>query len=470
MNPNNSPWLHQLKLTRPIEAMSSDITADVVVVGAGIAGVMTSYFLLKYTERRVVLIEGSRVAHGATGHNGGQIVSDFEKGFGELVREFGLEKAADAEKAVRSSWILLEEIYQSAVLETPLSSFMGYNGYRSIEHVIEEVRSNVLRKDAGLQTYPIYIASEAEHEKIPAEYRYFYELIPQKDILSLLETSDESYIAATSTKKGCINSAMLSEEMVGYFLANFKDRFRLFEHSSVRLLELNKDDAKLFITTNKKNGTPEDSFEAVAQRVILCTNGFERIRIKNNVGDDIDAKFHHMVNGDIGYMSAYLKKLDEPPTALSYHDQKGPDLETADSFDAIPYYYLTRRPYELENNETHNLITIGGPEELISETQDYDRQAAFSAGMGEKLDEFLKKTLKKEEKKDLEYKFQWHGIMCYTPSGMRVIGAEPKNTILMYNLGCNGVGIMSSIYGGSKIAKLVAGETFPPSVFDPKTE
>jgi glycine/D-amino acid oxidase-like deaminating enzyme len=56
--------------------------------------------------------------------------------------------------------------------------------------------------------------------------------------------------------------------------------------------------------------------------------------------------------------------------------------------------------------------------------------------------------------------------MGYTKNGVRLIGPEPKNAALMYNLGCNGVGILPSIYGGEKISRLIGGETMPPSIFD----
>lgn len=471
MDTNHSPWLHQLKVTRPVDRISSDMETDIAVVGAGIAGIMTAYFVLKYTDKSVILIEGSRVAHGATGHNAGQIVSDFEKGFAELVREFGMDKAADAERSVRSVWVLLEEIYQEAALSTPLSSFMGYDGFCSIEHMVEEIRSSVLRLEAGLQTYPIYVAKEIAHdERFLKEYRDLYEVVPRSDIASLLETDDENYIGATSTKKGCINSAMLSEEIVGYLLAKYAERFKLFEHSPISTVNLDSDKAVLDVSVIRDHKGRKDLYKLEAKGVVLCTNGFERIKLINNAGSDIDAKFHHMVNGDVSYMSAYLEDLKEPPTALAYHDR---DVEfdankLKNPLTAPAYYYMTRRPYEIEKNETHNLICIGGPEKQIPETQNYDRQEAFSKEMGDKIDEFVKRTLKKEKKRDLEYKFQWHGIMCFTPTGMRVVGPEPKNPVLMYNLGCNGVGIMASIYGGSKIAKMIAGETFPPSVFDPK--
>jgi glycine/D-amino acid oxidase-like deaminating enzyme len=56
--------------------------------------------------------------------------------------------------------------------------------------------------------------------------------------------------------------------------------------------------------------------------------------------------------------------------------------------------------------------------------------------------------------------------MGYTTNGMRAIGPEPLNPVLMYNLGCNGVGILPSIYGGRKIAEFLNGEVEERSMFD----
>ncbi len=465
MNPNNSPWLAQLNLSREVKVIKENCDCDVLIVGAGIAGIMTAYFTLKYTDRMVTVLEGSKVAHGATGHNAGQIVSDFEKRFTELVRDFGIDKASDAERSVRSSWVLLEQMFEDASLTTPLSSFMGYNGLRTVEHVVDEIISNRLRKEAGLLIYPIYVSSEvASDQRFVGVPKEFYEVITEDDILSLLETDDRSYIAVTSTRKGCVNGALLTEELAGYMLKKFGNRFRLFEHTSVKVVELDKESANVLVSTNRKDGNPEDEFKVHANRVILCTNGFERLHIKNLSGDDIDTKFHHMISGNIGYMAAYTEPLNNPPTAIAYFDQEG----SRQVYGTDDYFYITRRPFETEKNERHNLICIGGPQTPIEHTERYNRYAPFEEEKGKEIDTFLKQTFRTSEKKELEYKFKWHGIMCYTPSGMRVIGSEPKNELLMYNLGCNGVGIMSSIYGGHKIAKLLKGDKFPPSAFDPK--
>jgi glycine/D-amino acid oxidase-like deaminating enzyme len=63
--------------------------------------------------------------------------------------------------------------------------------------------------------------------------------------------------------------------------------------------------------------------------------------------------------------------------------------------------------------------------------------------------------------------FQWQGLMGYTPNNIRRIGFEPRNSALLYNLGCNGVGMLPSVYGGKRIAQLLSGIHLPPSIFDP---
>jgi glycine/D-amino acid oxidase-like deaminating enzyme len=63
--------------------------------------------------------------------------------------------------------------------------------------------------------------------------------------------------------------------------------------------------------------------------------------------------------------------------------------------------------------------------------------------------------------------FHWHGLMGYTESMIRLAGPDPEYPSILYNLGCNGVGILPSFAGGKRIARLLAGEKLRPSIFDP---
>lgn len=100
MYTNHSPWIQQLDQSIEHPPLSSNTHADVVVIGAGIAGVSTVYQILTQTELSVSLVEAKKIARGASGHNAGQVVLYFEKPFQSIVQEYGLEKAIDGQKSL----------------------------------------------------------------------------------------------------------------------------------------------------------------------------------------------------------------------------------------------------------------------------------------------------------------------------------------------------------------------------------
>jgi gamma-glutamylputrescine oxidase len=74
------------------EPLRGEVTADVCVVGGGIAGCATA---LNLAERgyRVVLLEGKRVGWGASGRSGGQAIFGFAAGQDKLVAQVGRDTA-----------------------------------------------------------------------------------------------------------------------------------------------------------------------------------------------------------------------------------------------------------------------------------------------------------------------------------------------------------------------------------------
>jgi len=456
---DTSPWLFQLNRSRAAAVLADDAKTDIAIIGAGIAGVTTAYFVLKYTSFKVILIEAGKVAHGATGHNAGQIASYFERPFADIAAEFGLAMAADGQKSIDSAWQLIEEIYTDAGLETPYQQFTGYAGCGSREQVMAHLKDIALQRQGGIVSENILIAEEAlQSLAIPKEFSECYSIVHHEDILSLLQTKESHYIAALAKRKGCMNSAMFTEELVGYLLATFSDRFTLAEYAPVEYVLLREKNALIAIE-EKKN--------VIADRVVLCTNGFEKLAIVNTVGPDIDTKFHHMVRGSVGYMAGYLDKYNQPPTAISYL----PDhIDTpGNALEADPYYYLTRRPFEDELKRPHNLVCIGGPESLMDDTNEYHLGHPYPEEAQEEMDVFLRKTYAPAPEK-INYRFRWHGLMGFTPNSLRCVGPEMNNPVLLYNIGCNGVGILSSMYGARRIARVLAKEKVNPSIFDPIRE
>lgn len=450
MKKNRSPWIHQLDANRVRMSLSKDLETDVTIIGAGIAGVATAFFALKHTDKRVVILERHKLAHGATGHNAGQVVSYFERGFASLVREFGLEAAATGEKAIVDAWELMDEMYNDAKLDIPFSRFIGHGGLSSFQHVKWHLEANLLRKKAGIESRELVISEDAPFARlIPAEYNGLYSIVGQKEIQERLETKMTGFLAVISFQKGVVNSALFCQEVVSYLSQKYAERFTLFEHTTVHKVLLREEHALIDAGTHTVD----------TGRVVLCTNGFENLHIINDAGLEIDAKYHHLVQGKISYMSGYLESLNKPPMAISYYTDPIASAKTN-------YFYLTRRPYEYEKGQHHNLVSIGGLEYDPEESEAYDAEAEFPEHAEKSLNDFIRSVYAIEPNRKMEYAFTWHGLMGYTRNGVRLIGPEPQNKVLLYNLGCNGVGILPSLHGGRVIARHLAGEKVARSIFD----
>lgn len=455
MIPNRSPWLNQLKRTRNAVPLGKHASADVVIVGGGIAGVVTAYFTLRNTQKKVLLLEADKVAHGATGHNAGQLTSYFERPLHELANEFGAEMAAEGQRHVESAWALIDQIVDEAKLTTPLYRFMGYEGCATLEHVVSVLKSNEVRRKGGLVPESILVAKEWPGKvHIPPRFDPLYDLVPQSDILGLLETSNTDYIASVASQKGCMNSALFTEELLTYLLNRYEERFACFEGSPVKTITLTGERAELVVK----------DYTVSAEHVVLCTNGFENFSINNQAGPEINTSFHHAVQGRIGFMAGYVEPLNHPPSAISY---RVPHKAAHKDPTGDPYFYFTRRPHEHTTPGSFNLVCAGGPEKVLPNQASYSREEYCPEDQREIIDEFLRGNYRSHNDAAREYEFCWHGLMGYTPSGTRRIGPEPINQTLLYNLGCNGVGILPSIYGSYKISQFLNNESLPPSIFDP---
>lgn len=451
-----SPWLLQINNSRETNALTKDRETDIVIVGAGIAGITSAYFILKNTKTRVMMVESSKVAHGATGHNAGQLVSYFEKQMAGLVKDYGLRLAAEGQKAIDSAWGLLENIYKNTKINAPFADFLGRAGLQSNEEILLHLENSYLTKKAGLKIEKMYISNNYKKiNSIPPKFKDFFVLVPHKEILEKLETHNEDFIACIVAKKGVLNSALFCEEILDFIFKKYPDRFTLFENSHVSEVVLSKDNVKVNIRNHK----------ITAQKVILCTNGFEKFKITNLAGENINTQFHHLVNGSVGYMTGYYYEDPKHPIAISYLPKSKNSANNP--VDKGPYFYLTRRSFKAEG-KNYTLVCVGGPETLMKNTNFYTTNYEYPSKAHEIMHQFLKDTYIHAPKEKIKYKFKWHGLMGYTPNGVRCIGPEPINPRLLYNLGCNGVGILPSIYGSKKICEFLKGKKLKKSIFDPQ--
>ncbi len=452
MKVNKSPWIHELDQTRKPITLSQDLDTDIAIVGAGIAGISTAFFTLKYTNKRVAVLDQGKLAHGATGHNAGQVVARFERPIAELVKEFGFENTKRALHDLNSGWNFIHEMYADARLKIPFAEISGYRGFTDFYQVIEALADREIELLAGLPPHEFLVSEDAPYlASLPSTQKHLYRVVPHKEILERLETADTAFYAVSKDKAACMNSALFCQEIASFLLKKYPERFSLYENTRINKIVLHKNYALLDAVKHTVH----------TERVVLCTNGFEKLEIFNEDGLAIDKKFHHMVHGKVGYMSGYLESIAKNPAAIAYYPPK------ADPSHDDPFFYLTRRQHELGNSKK-TLVCVGGPELSIDDREEYLFDYDYPEKMHLDIDEFIRKEYLGNPEHKVEYEFTWHGLMGYTPNRVRLIGEEPKNRVLLYNIGCNGIGIIPSVFGGKRISKILSGEKLGVSIFDPR--
>jgi len=76
----------------PRDPLTETVSADVCVVGAGLAGLTTALELCRGGEL-VALVEANSIASGASGRNGGFVAAGFAEDLSRIIRRVGLERA-----------------------------------------------------------------------------------------------------------------------------------------------------------------------------------------------------------------------------------------------------------------------------------------------------------------------------------------------------------------------------------------
>jgi glycine/D-amino acid oxidase-like deaminating enzyme len=445
-----SPWIPEFERTRPITSLTKNTETDILVVGGGIAGITTAYEILSRTASRVVLCEAGRMGEGASGFNAGQLVPDVERTLASLIEEFGEEVTSRLVIDLEQSWKLLDAFIIALGLTTPVRYFMGASGACSRHELTEKLTEEMLRTKLGAEK-KLFVVRDDVWNTLTDEEKSFAVSGTKQQIQSMLEVRDERFIAAWSWSGGVSNSAELVNEATDVLLAQYPERFSVYEETPV---------TEIVLADSYVRGV-SGSHEVRALTVVLATNGFESLTITNQSGPPLDSAFHYEVRGAVGFMAGYLIDGEYPPIAQAYFGSWDSSLGSVYDSEILeePYFYLTRRPYKGKT-----LVVVGGPEDFVEDTRIYTKEYPYPKEALKEITEFLSTyALSLPSAPD----FTWHGLMGYTRSGLRLVGPEPKHTRLVYNLGCNGIGLLPSLIAAKRLGDMFSGVPLEKSVFDP---
>jgi len=365
---NNPPWQYELDKEFKIHKVLGDLDCDITVVGGGIAGCSTSYALLKYTDKKVILVEAKTVASGATGHNAGYIVADFERPITELISEFGETLTEQAIDEIEDGWRYLCEICDDIKFPKP-EMFNSVGAYKNIREEGKEIlEENFVNNKFMIQSVYIrdnYKWLESLNENIKSNVKVLSEEDFDKK-LNLYGELGKDYDGIIEEEASIMNSAKFCQEIIGYCLGQYPDRFQVLENTKVEKIHMKS--SGVTIVTDKAS--------LKARNIVLCTNSFSGFQIIDDKNLCIES-FSDKVYNFVGYMMGTFTQKTLPTKVGYFHhgkEKNGPI-----------YNYFTERKF-LYNSKVENLVCLGGLDIVLSEHENY---------IEEEIDEELFSDLKK---------------------------------------------------------------------------
>lgn len=419
-----SPWIKEMDENLIGEPVVETSCTDVAIIGGGIAGTSTTYYILEGTDLRVTLLERDKVGYGASGRNGGQGIASVERSFQDMLGSLDGPAIAAMLNDIELGHKRVEEICHELNYRDGLFKTTVWTGLSSLSEVQDQIEEMHLRAKYDAPVRPLWI-EEGVIEKVSI-YPELAPLISTETTAWLKETlhTKEDYIAAYPAPVSLANSGRLSRSIARYLLAQHPDRFALHEMSPV---------SKIVCTdgvTVHALGTTIN-----ARTAVLCTNGYTLPSFESRDRPKVIDSLRRYVASMVGHSS----EEDQPPGAfIYYHDEGDPEEE--------PYFYLTRRPFLLDGK---NLVTVGGPQQTL--TGEMDDRSEYPQGIYDRIEGFLARSY--AEPLTSKDAMCWNGPMGYTMDGIRLIGPDPLVKGLWYNTACNGVGFLPSIVGGKKVAE-----------------
>ncbi len=111
---------------RPVfPSLDHDIDTEVVVVGAGIAGLSVAYCLTK-AGRRVVVIDDGEIASGETGRASAHLSNALDDRYDEIEKTFGLEKSKIAAESHTAAIDFVEQVINEEGIDCEFRRVDGY--------------------------------------------------------------------------------------------------------------------------------------------------------------------------------------------------------------------------------------------------------------------------------------------------------------------------------------------------------
>ncbi|KAM0433541.1 hypothetical protein ACHAPT_004421 [Fusarium lateritium] len=169
-NPTPSFWNSEPKKLDDYRSTSElPSKADVVIIGSGLSGVATAYFILKDNPNppSVVLLEARKVCSGATGRNGGHVKPGTYSDIPKFTRLFGLAAAAELAAFEAAHVYAVKDLVESENLDCEFHLTRALDVYLNSKHA-EEVQATYksLSRTAGINLADVDFTAGEDADRV----------------------------------------------------------------------------------------------------------------------------------------------------------------------------------------------------------------------------------------------------------------------------------------------------------------
>lgn len=159
----NTPYWWEAAPVRPLPTQPLAKQADVVIVGAGYAG-LTAGLTLARAGRSVTVLDKMNPGEGASSRNGGITSGNIRPSYAELVRKFGEERAIAIEAEGKAAREFIYEFIRSEGLDCDFKltgRFYGAIGKKQYDAMARSAEK--LQKTLGIESYAVAQAEQRQY-------------------------------------------------------------------------------------------------------------------------------------------------------------------------------------------------------------------------------------------------------------------------------------------------------------------
>ncbi|KAF5011311.1 hypothetical protein FDECE_2561 [Fusarium decemcellulare] len=433
--PTSSAWQEPPTLIAAIQSETLPLVTDVAIIGSGVTGTSVANTLLNHPrtpELRVTILEARNACSGATGRNGGHLVSDVCDHFSGLVDALGLDEAvkilrfSEANIAELKAVVAhLDESEQDAVELREVNATAAVEDQETLDGM---KRSFKFFKDtAGKTTLEYELVEDENIIKDRYKYRDGLAVFEQKGAAALWP-----YRLITILQKR--------------LLSTHNSRFSIETNTPVLSVSYREDVAQPGYGYLLQ--TPRGVVRA--QKIIHCTNGYSSHLLPKLTGRLYPLR---------GTCSLQDPGLTFPRLGSQYSWTKihkghyNPETDI-----------LTTGLYYAQQNAKSGEIVIGGESQELQNLLTSDDSEVASTAV-ENISSIVPQIYLGAD--EVKVKKVWSGIMGFTADGLPLIGNLDSVTTGRAGAqewiaaGFNGHGMDKCWLSGQAVARLALGEDTP---------